>query len=170
MDVKDLYNAADVKKVKEILLKEQNGKCAISKQAFPSTDFHTDHKHDDEQFVRAALYKQSNMMLGKIENLYIRYLAFWYKGTLPEFLRQCADYIEDTDRQIPRWRHPGWLAKAKTKFNKLNVLQQNFVLTELESKTGKNLTERKKLFAKAIMRRDLGYNTISEILNKAKEL
>lgn len=159
----DLYTAKEVSEVKKQLLLEQKGKCAITGMEFEPKDFHTDHCHDDLQYVRGALYKQSNMTLGKLENLWTRYLAFWYNGTLQDFLRQSANYLDSPVDQ--RWRHPGWLKKLKTRFNKLSASQMDSTLEQLGSPKGRNATERKKLFAKAIMNRDLGYNTISGILD-----
>lgn len=160
---KDLYTAADVKKVKEQLLSEQSNRCAITGMVFDPKDFHTDHRHDDEQLVRGALYKQGNMVLGKLENLWIRYLAYWYNGTLQDFLRQSADYLDLPKDK--RWRHPGWIKKAKTAFNKLPSKSQDRVLELLGCTKGKNLADRKKLFAKVAMDRSLGYEKIMKAIN-----
>ena len=162
----DLFNTADVKKVREELIKEQNGLCAITGTPTASNNFALDHKHDDEQLVRGAAHKQANAALGKLENLAVRYL-YWYPEGLPQFLIACAEYInKDPDR---RWRHPGWLKKANTSFNKLKEGQKDAVLLELGQSECKNGVERKKAFQRALLTRSFSYDTIRETINKAKE-
>ena len=163
----DLYSAEDVKRVKHLLYKEQQGKCALSGVAVALKDCHCDHRHNDEQLVRGTLYKQSNMALGKLEGLWTRYLAYWYPGTLPEFLRASAAYIERTEANPDtRFRHPGWIKFCRTQFNKLPAKRMDEVLVELGSTPGKNLVERKAKFAKVVLDRNLGYNTILNAIKK----
>lgn len=161
----DLYNAADVKKVREQLVKEQGGKCAVTGIPTAPSDFHLDHRHDDEQLVRGALHKQSNMCLGKIENLAVRYL-YWYPHGLPEFLRACADYLEKPPDK--RFRHNGWLKRSQVWFNKLTEPQKKLVLQELGQPPGANAKERKALFQKVLLQRQHGYDTIRSTINKVK--
>lgn len=162
----DLYNTADVKTVREQLIKEQQGLCAITGIPTASNNFALDHKHDDEQLVRGAAHKQANAALGKLENLAVRYL-YWYPDGLPEFLRKCADYIErEPDR---RWRHPGWLKRANIMFNKLKESQKDFVLIAMEQQACKNGIERKKLFQKTLLTRQHSYDTICFLINSAKD-
>lgn len=163
----DLFTAADVKRVKQLLYKEQEGKCALSGVEMDIRDSHTDHKHDSEQLVRGTLHKQANMALGKLEGLWTRYLAYWYPGTLPEFLRASAAYIERTEASPDtRFRHPGWIKFCRTQFNKLSAKRMDDVLVELGSTPGKNLVERKAKFAKVVLDRNLGYNTILNVIKK----
>lgn len=160
----DLYTASDVAKVRALLLKEQQGKCALSKLEVKLLDTHCDHAHDDLQLVRGVLHRHANLTLGKVEGLWNRYLAHWYPHDLQTFLRQAADYLDrPTDT---RWRHPGWIKKMKVCFNRLNALQQNKVLIELGYTRGSNPKQRKEIFAKAVLNRDLGYNLIFETLMK----
>lgn len=162
----DLYNTADVKKVREQLIKEQDGLCAITGIPTASNNFALDHKHDEEQLVRGAAHKQANAALGKLENLAVRYL-YWYPEGLPQFLRVCADYIErEPDR---RWRHPGWIKKAGTSFNKLKEAHKDIVLVALGQTKGKNATERKKLFQRAVLTREYSYDTIRALIQEVKE-
>lgn len=163
----DLYTAADVKKVKELLYKEQQGKCALTDLPIDIKDCHTDHAHDELQLVRGVLYKQSNMVLGKLEGLWLRYLAYWYPHTLSDFLRAAADYLERSEhRPDTRWRHPGWMRKVTIKFNKLPATKQNEVLKMMGSVVGKNPHERKKLFAKKVRDKTLGFHAIIAILDQ----
>jgi hypothetical protein len=167
---KDLYTTEDVKQVKELLYKEQQGKCALSGIAVNIKDCHTDHNHNSEQLVRGALYKQANMALGKLEGLWTRYLAYWYPGTLPEFLKASAAYLERSNATPDRrFRHPGWIKFCKTQFNKLSSKKMDEVLVELGSTPGRNLAERKSKFAKIVLDRSLGYATIKACIDKRKE-
>lgn len=160
----DLYTATDVKKVKTLLYEEQQGKCLLSGVPVALSDCHTDHAHDDEQLVRGALYKQSNMGLGKLEGLWTRYLAYWYPGTLSEFLRQAADYLER--HKDTRFRHPGWIKKISTSFNKLKESSKDNVLVQLGQPKGSNAKQRKELFRKAVLSRKFGYEVLKSILEK----
>ena len=161
----DLFTTADIKRVREVLVKEQQGKCAMTWIPTDNKDYHLDHAHDDEQLVRGALHKQSNMCLGKLENLYNRYLSYWYKGTISDFLRDAADYLEKP--KVYRWRHPGWMKKVQTKFNRLPAEQMKKVLVQVAQPEGRNLTERKASFKQALLTKQFSFATITTILEKA---
>lgn len=165
-DTIDLYTPADVKKVREQLIKEQSYMCALTDEPTDSKDYHLDHAHDDTQLVRGALHKQSNMMLGKIENIYIRYLSYWYPRDISSFLREAADYLDKP--QDTRWRHPGWIKKIQTKFNSLPEGSKKVVLAALGQEQGGNSKQRKELFKKAVLSRKHGFKKISELINKEK--
>lgn len=167
----DLYTTSDLAKVREILLKEQDGKCAgLGVQIRPNRTPVLDHKHDDEQLVRAVLEREYNAFTGVVENAYKRFFAYWLDLPLHEILRRTADYLESCEANPEtRWRHNGWMAKVKTKFNKLTAQQMDSVLVYLGSTKGKNLAERKKLFAKQVLRRDLGYTKILEAINQQRK-
>lgn len=160
----DLFTPTDVAKIRALLLKEQGNLCAITKVPIKPSDTHTDHRHDAEQLVRGAVNKHANMLLGKLENLQVRYLNHWYAGSLSDFLRQCADYL---DRPIDRrFRHPNWIKKTITEFNKLKVSEQNNVLIALGQPRGVNLVERRKLLNKAILTRKFSRDTIIHLIQK----
>lgn len=168
---KDLYTTDDVKQVRTKLYKEQGNKCKLTGLEVDFKDTHLDHAHNSEQLVRGVLHKQSNMCLGKLESLWARYLSYWYPGTLEDFLRASADYLE-VSRQSPdtRYRHPGWLRLVKIHFNRLNAKQMDAVLVALGRPSGKNLAERKKIFSSLVLDRDLGYNTIKQQIESAAQL
>ena len=109
------------------------------------------------------MHKAANMSLGKIENIAVRYL-YWYPYTLPEFLRQVADYLEK--EEDTRYRHTDWQKRVRVMYNKLNAKQQNKVLTVLGSIEGGNVKSRKELFSKVVLDRNLGYNVIVETIEK----
>ena len=164
IETQDLYSAKDISVVRSILTKEQKGLSTLT--GLPLDQPVTDHLHDIEQFVRAVINSKENVALGAIENLYVRYVKYWYSGTYPEFLRQVADYLEaPVDR---RFRHSGWLNKAKVEFNKLSEGKKDKVLIDLGKSTGTNGAERKKLFAQAILNKDLGYNAVFDAIRKHK--
>lgn len=159
----DLYTQADIKRIRQLLYEEQQGLCALTKLPVEFSSTHTDHAHDSEQLVRGVLHKAANMSLGKIENIAVRYL-YWYPYTLPEFLRQVADYLEK--EKDTRYRHVDWQKRVRVMYNKLNAKQQNKVLTVLGSIEGGNIKSRKELFAKVVLDRNLGYNVIVETIEK----
>lgn len=159
----DLYTQADTKRIRQLLYEEQQGLCALTKLPVEFSSTHTDHAHDSEQLVRGVLHKAANMSLGKIENIAVRYL-YWYPYTLPEFLRQVADYLEK--EKDTRYRHVDWQKRVRVMYNKLNAQQQNNVLITLGSTRGSNPKNRKELFAKVVLDRNLGYNVIVETIEK----
>lgn len=167
MTTEDLYTATDVKKIREKLLEEQDGKCAVLNiQIRPERTPVLDHQHDDEQFVRGVLEREVNAFLGTSENAYKRFLGYWCSIPLPDVLRACAAYLERPSDT--RYRHPDHLKKLKTKFNSLSSKQMKQVLNHFGKPDGKNLIERKKIFAGIVLDRSLGYDKIKEILDKAK--
>lgn len=168
LNTKDLYTAAEVKAVRQLLLKEQQGLCALSKIKVALQDTHCDHAHDDLQLVRGVLHRHANMTLGKLEGLWNRYLSHWYPHDFPTFLRQSADYLEKP--QDNRFRHPGWLKRLKVSYNRLNAFQQNSVLVGLGYPKGSNPSQRKALFNSICLDRNNGYDLIKVEINKVKEI
>jgi hypothetical protein len=164
----DLYTTADVKRIRELLLKEQQGVDLLTGLPIPDKQAATDHVHDNTQLVRGILHRQSNAVLGKLENLWTRYLSWWYPEDLPTFLRKAADYIQR--KPDTRYRHPDWIKLAKARFNRLNSKEMKSVLEGLGRQDGKNLTERKKIFQEIVLDRKLGYEIIISEINKVKEL
>ena len=163
-DIKHLYTTKEVAEVRELLTKQQNNTDPITGLEIPDKQHVLDHCHDS-QFVRAVLHRQSNAVLGKIENMWTRYLSWWYTGTLSEFLRGCADYL---DRNHPQeYVHPSFIKKLQVKFNKLNESNKRLVLVWLEQEQGTNTKERKDLFKRAVLKRD---KTYFEILDKIDSL
>ncbi len=167
MTTVDLYNTADVKKVRELLTKEQKNKCAVTGLDIPTKQHVLDHAHDDTQFVRGVLHRQVNAFAGKAENAYTRLIAWWYPNDLPTLLRECADYLEK--QPDGRYRHNGWIKKVNTEFNKLKEAHKDVVLVALGQTKGKNGAERKKLFQRAVLTREFTYDTIRALILELKE-
>lgn len=167
MQVKDLYTPKDIKDTRDKLLKEQQGRCAILGEVPDGRTFVLDHIHDDEQLVRAVLEREINAFTGAAENAYKRHLSYWLPIPLPDVLRAVADYLE-RHKGIPV-RHNGWIKKAKTQFNKLNSREQQDVLVKLGyTKPTKNIIDRRKVFAKLVLDRTLGFDVIMQTLNQTK--
>ena len=163
MKTEDLYTPADIKRVRALLVKEQEGLCAITGLEIKNGDWALDHRHDDQQLVRGAVHRVANLALGKVEGLRGRYL-YWYPHDLPTFLRACADYLELAPDK--RFRHNGWKKKAMTLFNKLSSKQQDYLLQCLDQPTGKNLVERKANFQKAILSKAFTYERLYVLIEK----
>lgn len=160
-----LYTTKDVKEVREKLLKEQQGVCALTKLPIPKGQEVLDHNHDT-QFVRAVLGRQTNALLGKIENLEHRFLSWWYEESYSTFLRAVADYLERNDDE--RYLHPGWLKKCVVEFNKLSEPQKGKVLHALQAKKGSNSKERKASFQEALLTRKFTFDTILNLIQLEK--
>lgn len=166
IETQDLYTAKDIAAVRLLLTKEQNGLSALT--GLPLTKPCLDHCHspENEQLVRGVLNSNENVALGKIENLYARYIGWWFRGTYPEFLRMVASYIE---RGVdPRFRHSCFIKRLNVEFNKLSEGKKDEVLVLLGKTKGKNSTERKKYFNQAVMSKEFGYNAVLAAIKKSK--
>jgi hypothetical protein len=161
-----LYTIADVKRVRIDLADLQNNKCALTKIDLEPKDSVLDHNHKTN-YVRAVLHRQANAVLGKIENMHGRYLAWWYPGTLADFLRQVADYL-DTEHSNS-YVHPGWIKSIKTQFNKLKSAEKDRLLIILGSEPGNNDKVRKDLFSKIILKKQHDYVTMVQLLDSVKD-
>ena len=163
---KSLYTTKDVKEVRDKLSEEQLHKDKMTGLDLPSDQKVLDHCHKTMR-VRGVLHRQSNSALGKLEGMYTRYLSWWYTGTLSDFLRQAAEYLEQTEQKPDeRWYHPHWLKKVQTKFNSLREQQKDRVLILLGGEAGKNTADRKKKFKELINNRQFGYDLIQAIIKQ----
>lgn len=163
-----LYTTKDVTRVREELLKKQVNCCELTQVPIPEKQAVLDHDHKT-QLVRAVLHRQSNAALGKIENVFNRFLAHWYPGDLIKFLYDCREYLIYTEYHASKeYYHPGWLKKVKTEFNKLRSSEKDEVICRLDGEESKNDTQRKKQFSKLILNRSLGYDIILNYINESK--
>lgn len=161
--IEHLYTTKDVQKVREQLYKEQKGIDPITGLVIPEKQKVLDHDHSNH-FVRAVLHRQTNAVLGKIENLWVRYLAWWYTGTLSDFLRGCADYIE---KEHPKeYLHPAFIKSLQVQFNKLNEKQKQNVLSYFGEDIGVNSVQRKLTFKKFILKKTHSMQDILTIVLK----
>ena len=164
----DLYTTKDVANVRKLLTEEQGNLCAITGIPIEDKQHILEHAHDNQMFVRGVASRQANAALGICEQMWTRYMKWWYPDSLPTFLRKAADYLEKPPDT--RYRHNSWLQKVKVFFNKLSSKQQNFVLESLCNEIRGNPKERKELFSEIVLDRSLGYARIVEVINQAKEL
>lgn len=168
---KSLFNIKDVADARAKLLKEQNGFDALTRLPLDPKDAVLDHNHDTDT-VRGAIHRQANAALGKIENLYKRYLSYWYPGTFREFLDKAADYIErDGGHVDPTLYHPSWIKRAQRAFCKQPAMTQNEILIDMGIQKGslpRNAEARKKAFRSILLKNRLDYATMWEILNRRK--
>lgn len=163
---KTLYNATEVKKVRQVLLAKQKGLDALTGLPIPDKQEVLDHDHKT-QYVRGVLHRQTNAVLGKLENLYIRYLSWWYSGSLSDFLRKAAEYIE---KEHPKeYVHPGWIKSVTTQFRKLKSKDKDILLSKLGIAECKNDLQRVNAFKKYILQSRPSFDTIQSYLNKLKE-
>lgn len=153
--------------VRKLLYKEQDGKDALTWLSLDYKQSVTDHNHST-QYVRGVLHRQINCALGKLEGVHTRYLAYWYSGSLPEFLRQAADYLERGDDE--RYIHPGFLKKLSSMYNTLNEAGKKDVLQCMNQQQGANATERKAIFKKALLTKKFTYEDTRNLINQKKGL
>lgn len=161
----DLYTTKEVKEVREKLTLEQDNMDLLTGLEIEAKQHCLDHNHQT-MFVRGVLSRQVNAALGKIEGIKTRYLKN-YPGTLADFLRQAALYLEAPDDT--RYHHPHWLKKVKTEFNKLKPAEKNKVLLTMGEKSYTNDTKRKEAFGNLILTRNFTYDKIIDIIHKSKE-
>ena len=163
---KHLYTTKDVQKVREQLYRDQEGIDPITRLPIPDKQKVLDHDHSNH-YVRAVLHRQTNAVLGKIENLWTRYLSWWFTGTLSDFLRGCADYIE---KEHPKeYLHPAFIKSLQVQFNKLNEKQKQNVLSHYGLENGCNIKERRVIFKKFILKRTHSMNEILDVIKKEKQ-
>ena len=83
--------------------KEQGFICPILNQKIPHKDAVVDHKHrnkstpvgkDGAGMIRGVIQRSANVIEGKLTNAYVRYGLHKFDITLPQFLRNLADYLE----------------------------------------------------------------------------
>lgn len=160
-----LHTPAEVREVRRALLEQQERKDLLTGLPLKWEDSVTDHNHKTH-YVRGVIHRQSNAVLGKIENLWTRYLKYWYNGTLSEFLRKAADYLERPDDT--RYVHPGWLKAMATKFRSLTEKEKAHVLNSMGKKDERNSALRLASFKKALASRAFTLTQVEHIIQKAK--
>ena len=121
-----------------------------------------DHCHDTGE-VRGVLHRQSNAFLGKIENAWKRYAKRSSTVSLPDALRNMADYIENARTGV---LHPTGATQLAKRFSAKKMQDQvNFLLDvglDLDSITNMNSDERTKLH-----RKNLTKNKYASCKNKS---
>lgn len=157
--MQDLYTPADVKKVRDKLVEQQNGIDPILKEPFKEPPA-CDHDHVTQK-VRGALGRNSNAFEGKVFNAFVRCLRWQTDLTLPQILRNLADYLETDVSGNPH--HPAWMKRIKTDFNALPEAKKEVLLNKF-SLSGKNGKERKEEFRKLILSRKVTFLQLSQLI------
>lgn len=158
-----LYNTKEVAETRKKLYEEQGGIDKLTGIPLEYKDSVTDHDHKT-QYVRGIIHRQVNAVVGKVENMYIRYIKWWCSIPLPELLRKIADYLELP--QDKRYVHPSWLKACQSKFNALDEKSKAAVLKDMALHDGKNGKERKEIFRKGLLSRRYTLTQIENILRK----
>jgi hypothetical protein len=108
-DIKLIYmKSKDIKVLKERIWKQQNKICPILGIEIPLDKAVLDHKHKlkselpgpNKGTIRTFLDFRANALAGKMENAFKRYFGSdesKHPISLPEFLRNTADYLENGD-------------------------------------------------------------------------
>lgn len=108
----------DLKKLREEEHKKQEGKCPILKIEVSSDKMVVDHKHklkdeepslDGKGLVRGVIEFRANGIEGKISNAWKRYFGAdesKHPISLPDFLRNLADYLEAPPLDHLKLIHP----------------------------------------------------------------
>ena len=156
-----LTSVKDIKECRDRLVKEQEGLDAITGYELPPNKAVLDHNHDSD-LVRGVVHRNANSLLGRIENGFRREMQWWYEGTIQDFLRQCADYLDLDDLEV---YHSGWIKTVMVQFNKLNAAEQNRVLKELgRYKLKMNLVQRRKAMREVLTKRFVTKGEALEII------
>lgn len=156
-----LYSTKDVTRVRTQLLTEQEGCDKLTGLPIPKGQEVCDHNHKT-QYVRGVLHRQSNAVLGRIENLWTRYLSYWYNGTLSQFLRQAANYLEKPDDE--RFVHPAWIKRLSIDFSKLSTEKQKQVLCNMQIEAKSNAAARREVFTKELKSKQYTFEQVKELM------
>jgi len=117
-------NQKDLKNLKRQLHIQQNNICPLLKKKVPLEQMVVDHKHklkanppgpNGDGLVRGAIEFRANALEGKISNNWKRYYGAdetKHPITLPEYLRNLADYLENPPCE-PKYIHPSEKPKVK---------------------------------------------------------
>ncbi len=113
----------DLAKIRRFFHKKQDKICPILKMKYPVEDTVVDHAHktnaknlnkkEEAGLIRGVIHRQANTMEGKIANSFIRCGLHKFDITLPEFLRNLADFIEKPPLVRLNYLHPSEAPKSK---------------------------------------------------------
>ena len=114
----------ELAKIRKHFHKKQNHICPVLKIKFPESEMVVDHNHSNnarnlghpEQagLLRGVINRFANALEGKVTNAYIRTGLHKEKDiTLPDFLRNLADFIEEPPMTHLNYLHPNEKPKDK---------------------------------------------------------
>lgn len=167
MNKRLLITTKDIKELREFLFEQQDGVDMLMGLKLEDKQAVLDHCHDS-QHVRGVIGRQPNAALGKIENLYKRFIAPNYDVSLEYFLIQCVKYINANPDYAAY--HPKWIKKCMTEFRKLKEGQKCAILREFNIQGNpKKSKERVELFEKFLKKRLVTFGEVIEEIDFYKE-
>ena len=120
----------ELKKIRRHFHKGQEYICPVLKMKYKTDEMVVDHAHksnannlgnpEEAKLIRGVIHRQANTMEGKITNSFIRCGLHKFDITLPDFLRNLADFIENPPMTELKYIHPSEKEKPK-KLMKNNV-------------------------------------------------
>lgn len=147
--IKRQIEGKDLKKIRRFYhLKMNKRVCPVLKFSYADAEMVVDHAHSDNAknlgkpeeagLIRGIIHRQANTMEGKITNSFIRCGLHKMDITLPNFLRNLADFIEEPPMTNLNYVHP----TEKPKEKKLKKSSINKVVKAFKEKyPGKKLPE-----------------------------
>lgn len=140
-DPKRLHSSEEAAIYRAGLLKSQSGIDPIIKKAIK--DPVLDHQHFGNQYCRGVLERTVNSFEGKVYNAYQRYVKHHTAETLPNILRNLADYLE-ADYSANKIHHTA-INVDLGKFKSLPATKQRELLIESGvTEPGANISTRVK--------------------------
>lgn len=134
--------------VKDFREKHCQDECPLTRAVMD--DVVVDHCHRTG-LVRDVLHRQSNVLLGKIENAWKRYAQKSAQAELPDVLRNIADYLEEGCTDI---LHPYGATQLAKRFSAKKKSEQEKILLDMGVTPvdieGLNSTNRAKMYRKTI--------------------
>ncbi len=113
----------ELAKIRRYFHAKQMHVCPVLKMKYETDEMVVDHAHtanarnlgkpEEAGLIRAVIHRQANTMEGKITNSFIRCGLHKFDITLPEFLRNLADLIENPPMTKLKYVHPTEKEKPK---------------------------------------------------------
>lgn len=143
----NLHGPTRILKVKE-LAEWRSSHCVCPVLERRVTKPELDHDHQSGR-VRATLQGEANAMVGKCENIYRGFLSGKTELSLPDVLRNIADYLEADYRSQPL--HPAHRKALRGRFMRLKAEQQARLLGMVGVDTGTNAKSRAEAYVSTIL-------------------
>lgn len=128
----------DLPAFRDKLLKKQRGKCGLCKQPLCSTEANLDHCHKSGR-NRAAVHRECNILLGKVEN-YINRYGKRFKDSpemLKGFFKNVLRYMEKDYSHLPY--HPKHKLPKDKKIKELQRRYRNAKRTSTKERLARQI-------------------------------
>ena len=143
---KRLKDSEDAASYRAQMIKKQHGIDPITESKI--TDAVLDHQHFGEQKCRAVLQRTVNAWEGKVQNSFNRYVRNHTDLSLPDVLRNLADYLEG-DYSANAIHHSALTEDVKV-FKNLPAAEQKQLLIKLGAEPAENVKKRSSQIRKFI--------------------